>query len=239
VNRVGHIGFHAQKQAGKYYVGVVLPVGRMTAAQMRGLAEIAERYGSGTIRLTVWQNLLISDIPAEQIGAAKMELRKLDLDCSASSIRAGLVACTGNAGCKYAAANTKAHAIAVANYLDGRVQLDTPINIHLTGCHHSCAQHYIGDIGLIATKVAVGDDMVEGYHLFVGGGYGAEQGIARELCRDVTATELPIVLDQLIARYLDRRESAEESFRQFVLRHSTEQLQQMFARKQAAAVVAA
>ena len=81
INRMAHLGFHAQKQPNMYYVGVVLPVGRMRAAQMRGLADIADRYGSGTIRLTVWQNLLISDIPPEKVGAVKLELRQIGLHC--------------------------------------------------------------------------------------------------------------------------------------------------------------
>ena len=235
VQKHGHIGFHAQKQSGLYYVGVVLPVGRMTVQQMRGLADIAERFGSGTIRLTVWQNLLISDIPAACIDEAKASLRAIGLDYSTSSLRAGLVACTGNAGCKYAAANTKAHALVLANYLEHRVQLDQPINIHLTGCHHSCAQHYIGDIGLIATTIAVGEEMVEGYHLFVGGGYGAEQGIARELYRDVTASELPSLLDRVLQGYLEHRNAPGESFRQFVLRHTSDALKEVFERTAAAA----
>ncbi len=159
VRKHGHVGFHVQKQQGMYYCGVVLPVGRMTCGQMRGIARIAERHGSGTIRLTVWQNLLISDIPSEKVVVVKRELREIGLHYSAGGIRGGLVACTGNAGCKYAAANTKGHAMQAADYLEGRVKLDQPINIHFTGCHHSCAQHYIGDIGLLATKVCVDEEM--------------------------------------------------------------------------------
>ena len=73
-----------------------------------------------------------------------------------------------------------------------------PINIHLTGCPNSCAQHYIGDIGLLGTKVAVGEDMVEGYHVFVGGGYGADQDIGREIYRDVMAEDAPAVIERML-----------------------------------------
>src|SRR4029434_5913299 len=100
---------------------------------------------------------------------------------SASSIRAGIVACTGNGGCKFSASDTKSHALAIAEYLEPRIKVDQPVNIHLTGCPHSCAQHYIGDIGLLGTKVTVGEETIEGYHLFVGGGYGEQQHIARQL----------------------------------------------------------
>ena len=137
----GHIGVHRQKQPGLNYLGLVLPVGRVTSEQMRGIAEIAQRFGSGTIRLTVWQNLLISDVADRDIGVCVAAIAALGLGVEASAIRRGLVACTGNAGCKFAAANTKGHALKLADYLEMRLDIDTPINIHLTGCHHSCAQH--------------------------------------------------------------------------------------------------
>ncbi len=181
IDRHGHLGFHPQRQAGLFYVGVLLPVGRMTTEQMIGLAEVAERHGSGTIRLTVWQNLLISDIPEERIPKVKTELEALGCHWEASHIRGALVACTGNAGCKFAASNTKRHALEIVRHLEGRIELELPINIHVTGCPNSCAQHFLGDIGLLGAGVAVGDDMVEGYHIFVGGGYGAQQAIGREV----------------------------------------------------------
>lgn len=221
----GHIGVHPQKQAGMNYIGVVLPVGRMTADQMRAIAEIADRYGNGSIRLTVWQNLLITNVADAKVAQVQHDLEAIGLGSSATSIRGGLIACTGSAGCKFAAANTKKHAMQIADYLESRIELDQPINIHLTGCHHSCAQHYIGDIGLIATKVSVGEDMVEGYHLFVGGGYGTEQGIASELRRDVIADDLPATLERLLRAYLDQRNPA-ETFLEFVKRTPIERLKE-------------
>ena len=224
----GHIGVFPQKQPGLLYAGVLLPVGHMTCQQMRGLAKIADRHGGGTIRLTVWQNLIISDIPELEIGPVKEELSELGLGISASGVRGGLVACTGAAGCKYAAAHTKQHALQIVDYLDSKIELSHPVNIHLTGCPHSCAQHYIGDIGLLATKVAVGeDDMVEGYHIFVGGGYGATQGLAREIFRDVVADEVPRAIERMLRAYVDNA-SANETFREFVIRHSSEQLKELF-----------
>jgi ferredoxin-nitrite reductase len=177
----GHIGVYAQKQAGLNYLGLVLPVGRLTTEQMRGLAEISERFGSGTLRFTVWQNLLISDVADRDVGIAIAAINALGLGVEASAIRRGLVACTGNAGCKFSASNTKGHALRLADYLEARLAVDLPINIHLTGCHHSCAQHYVGDIGLLACKVDLdkegGEDSVEGYHVYIGGG--AACGLAR------------------------------------------------------------
>jgi ferredoxin-nitrite reductase len=230
VDKHGHVGVHPQKQAGKCYIGVVLPVGRITALQMRQLAEISRKFGGGEVRLTVWQNLLISDIDTRDIARVQQEIEKIGLHWSAASVRAGLVACTGSAGCKFAAADTKKHALALADYLQTRVKLDQPINIHLTGCHHSCAQHYIGDIGMLATKIAVGEEMVEGYHVYIGGGYGAERGIGREICRDVPATQLPRRLEKMLGIYLDHR-LGNETFRQFVQRHPTEELKGLFEGK--------
>ncbi len=223
-DRWAHVGFHHQKQSGYTYVGVVLPVGRLTVKQAEGLADIAQRFGGGTIRLTVWQNLLISDIAERDVETVKLAIEALDLEWDASSFRSGLVACTGNAGCKFAASNTKSQALILAKYLEERLSLDRPINIHLTGCHHSCAQHYIGDIGLEATKVEVGEELVEGYHFCVGGGWGQEQGIARRLFDSIPFDEIPILAERLIGSYLDLRMGPEESFARFVRRHELEEL---------------
>jgi ferredoxin-nitrite reductase len=230
VAKHGHLGVHPQKQPGLFYVGVLTPVGRLESDQLRGLADLADRHGSGTLRLTVWQNLLISDVPGERVPEVKQGLENLGLHWDATNVRGGLVACTGNAGCKYAAANTKRHARAIADHLEPRVTLDQPLNIHVTGCHHSCAQHYIGDIGLLATQVEAGDETVEGYHVFVGGGYGAEQGLGRELYRGVPAGEVPAVTERMVRAYLDHRRGPEESFLDFVRRHPTDQLKDLFTR---------
>jgi ferredoxin-nitrite reductase len=223
VQPLAHIGVHPQRD-GKQYIGVVLPVGRMKTEQLRGLAAIADRYGSGAIRLTVWQNLLISDIEPANVDRVKQELEKLGLHWSATNVRAGLVACTGNAGCKFSASNTKSHALAIADYLDSRLSLDVPLNIHLTGCHHSCAQHYIGDIGLLATKVPQGDDQIEGYHLYLGGGYGEQRAIGREIYRNIPAADVPPRIEQMLLAYLANRRDDEETFREFTRRFEIQDL---------------
>jgi ferredoxin-nitrite reductase len=229
VAKHGHIGVHEQKQPGLRYVGVALSVGRMTCAQIRALADIAADFGSGTIRLTVWQNLIISDIPADRVDDVKGAIEQAGLGWSATSVRGGLVACTGNAGCRFAAANTKLHATQIGDHLDPRVALDQPINIHLTGCPHSCAQHFIGDVGLLATKVpAAGDEMVEGYHIYVGGGYGEQQGIGREIYRNIPAADAPAVIERMLRAYLAERQSPQESFLEFVRRLPADALMSVF-----------
>jgi ferredoxin-nitrite reductase len=200
-DRRGHIGVHPQRQPGLNYIGVIGPVGRLTTARMRGLAAIADRHGSGTIRLTVWQNLLLSDIADAELDAARAAIAALGLASEASPLRGGLVACTGNAGCKFAAADTKSHAARLADWLDARITLPAPVNIHLTGCHHSCAQHYIADIGLLGAKVERGEDLVEGYDLHVGGGAGAEQKIGRLIRPKVAFDDLPPMLLALLTAW--------------------------------------
>lgn len=224
-NRQAHVDFHPQSQPGLNYVGLVLPVGRMTSSQARGLAEIANRYGSGILRLTVWQNLLIPNIPDEDCDAVRDAIVELGLHFSSTNFRAGLIACTGSAGCKFAGADTKLNAIQISEYLEQRFTLDSPINIHLTGCHHSCAQHYIGDIGLIATKVEVEDDVVDGYDILVGGGWGARQNIARPVREKVPIDEVPEQVAAIISAYLDQRIS-DEPFDQFIARQSDSALQE-------------
>src|ERR1700722_17464686 len=177
-HRTAHIGVHAQKQPGLNWIGVVVPVGRLSVAQMRGLAQISRELGDGDIRLTVWQNLLLAGVAGENLTAATARIEALGLAIEANAVRSGLVACTGNTGCKFAASDTKRHAEEIARWCDTRVALDTPVNIHLTGCHHSCAQHYVAEIGLLACKVQANEDAdpVEGYHIYIGGGFRPNAG---------------------------------------------------------------
>jgi ferredoxin-nitrite reductase len=228
VDRYGHIGVHDQVQPGLCYIGVVFPVGRVTSAQMRGLAHVAEHYGSGMLRLTVWQSLLISDIPHGKAASATAEIEAFGLGTKASAVRGGLVACTGNIGCKFALANTKRDALALADRLDARLALDTPLNIHITGCPNSCAQHAVGDIGLLATKVDAGDDEIEGYHLHVGGGSGAEQRLGREILQSVPAEDVPARVEALLRAYLAHRRDG-ETFFDFAGRHSDAELSAMLS----------
>lgn len=227
-DRTAHIGFHPQKQQDLYYLGVVLPVGRIEARQLRQLADIAGRYGRGEMRLTVWQNVIIPHIAAADIEHVKRAIEEAGLGWDASSFRAGLVACTGNAGCKFAASNTKRHAMQLAEYLQSRFQLEQPINIHLTGCHHSCAQHYIGDIGLLGCQVEAGDDMVEGYHVHLGGGWGDRQGIARVVRQHVAFEQVPQVVASVIEGYLEQRQLGED-FAAFAARKTDEELKDLVA----------
>jgi ferredoxin-nitrite reductase len=224
----GHAGVFRQKQSGRNYIGVVIPVGVMTTRQMRRVATLSANYGSACLRLTPWQNLLIPDIPDAFVETVKRQIVRIGFHFEAHSIMGGLIACTGNTGCKWAATDTKGQALALAAHLTTRVQLDQPINIHLTGCPHSCAQHYIGDIGLQGVKVNVSGASVEGYNVVLGGGHGAASGIGRDIFKGISFAEIPVLLEQVLKTYVARR-SRGETFAEFTRRHEVKQLQEMFS----------
>jgi ferredoxin-nitrite reductase len=220
IDRAGHIGVHSQLQPELNYIGVSVPVGRLPVLQMRALAQIADEYGSGELRLTVWQNVLIPNVLASRVSEAKQALQEAGLSYEAGTVMRGTVACTGNRGCRYAATDTKSHAVELAHLLDSRFELDKPVNLHVTGCPHSCAQHYVGDIGLLGTKV----NGEEGYQVVIGGGSDEDRGLARVLIPTVQYSQLPARLEQLFAAFVEQRHNC-ESFLQFSRRHSIQELQ--------------
>ncbi len=225
-----HINAHEQKQEGLSWLGVYVPVGILQSDEARAIANVAEEFGTGELRLTIFQNLIIPNIPTEKIPEARAKLAEAGLGTEASFIRGGVAACTGNRYCKFASSDTKGHAIQVVEFLEERITLDQPLNIHVTGCPHSCAQHYIGDIGMLACKVAVEGESepVEGYHVFVGGGFGADKKrFGRQLFKSVPAgEELNLKILALLTAYLSNRESG-ETFLDFSTRHEIEALEAM------------
>ncbi|WP_398482079.1 NirA family protein [Tardiphaga sp.] len=228
-DRTAHLGVHRQKQDGLNWIGVVLPLGKMTSDQMRGLAKIASDLGDGDIRLTVWQNLLIPGVKDANVALAIAAIEAIGLAVKTTEIRAGLIACTGRAGCKFGNADTKRTATNIAEWCDTRVEVDTPINIHLTGCHHSCAQHYISDIGMIGARVQVedSDDAVDGFHIFTGGGFGPQADVGQELYQNVKSEDAPAVVEKLLKAYLANRASPDETFLTFSRRHDAAALRKL------------
>jgi ferredoxin-nitrite reductase len=222
-----HVGVYPQKQRGLNYVGVAIPVGQITPKQLLRLADLADNYGSGEIRLTVWQNLVIPNVPDGFVETLKKALVKMGLDWRQSNLRSGVIACTGNSYCKFASSNTKGHAIELTNYLDKRIQLDRPVNIHLTGCPNSCAQHYMGDIGLLGAKVKVAGESVEGYHVFIGGGFGKNQAVGRQIFQGISFEQLKPTVEKMLHGYL-RHRTPGETFQAFTNRHDLNTLQAIF-----------
>jgi ferredoxin-nitrite reductase len=222
-----HVGVYPQKQKGLNYCGVGIPVGQITPKQLLRLADLADNYASGEVRLTVWQNLVIPNVPDAFVETLKKALVKMGFDWRQSNLRSGIIACTGNSYCKFASANTKGHALELATYLDKRIQLDQPVNIHLTGCPNSCAQHYMGDIGLLGAKVKVAGETFEGYHVFIGGGFGKNQAVGRQIFQGISFEQLKPTLAKMLEGYLRHRGPA-ESFQAFTARHDLNTLQAIF-----------
>jgi ferredoxin-nitrite reductase len=234
VNRTAHIGVYPQAQPDMNYIGVAVPVGRLLVPQMLALADIADCFGNGEVRLTVWQNLVIPNIPTAMVDAAVAAITAAGLKVEVGAVMGGTVACTGNQGCKYAASDTKTHAVALANFLDARFPIKQPVNLHVTGCNHSCAQHYIGDIGMMGVKV----EGEEGYQVSLGGGSDADQGLARELIPAIKFADLPPVIERLFVAYTAQREP-EETFLSFTRRHTIDDLKAFCSTEAAAANIAA
>ena len=180
------------------------------------------------IRLKAYDHRVLDQSVGEIVETVKRSLRRAGLDSEASSLAGGLVACTGSKGCKYAATDTKGHAIALAEFLNKRLQLDQPINIHFTGCPHSCAQHYVGDIGLQGVKVASGSVSGEGYNIVLGGGTGPNAGVGREVFKGISSAEVPLLIERILKTYLGRRNQG-ESFLDFARRHELKELQELFS----------
>ncbi len=210
----GHLGVYEQPN-GLNYVGFSVAEGRMSSENMVKIADLAEKYGRGEIRLTVWKSLIIPGVAEEHLEALKEGIVDAGFFYSGTAISGGLIACTGNTGCKFAATNTRGQATILKDYLEKKVELDQPINIHLTGCNHSCAQHYIGDIGMMGVKVKDADgESVEGYNIVLGGGVDDDQFVARDAFKAIPFEQIPPLIEALLLYYLNNRKG-KETFAQF------------------------
>ncbi len=220
-----HLGVHPQRQPGLSYIGIILPLGQLLSKQLHSLTDLAQTYGSGTLRLTPWQNLLISDIPNSSIPHLKDEIERLGLYWNANHIQGSLVACTGKTGCASSATDTKGQALAIAEYLEKHITLDVPVKIHFSGCSKSCAYHGKSDITLLGTLIEKDGTLVEGYHIYVGD---KEQAFGRELYTNVCLAVMPHRILQMLQVYQIKRTQADESFGEFTNRYTIAKLRQLF-----------
>ncbi len=226
-DKKGHFGVHQQSQEGLNYIGVVTPVGRVLPEQMRQMSALADKFGKADIRLTTWHNFIIPHVKDEDVSAVLEGVKESGLSHTTTNVSSGLVACTGSVGCKFAAANTKANASVLTKYLEEKVELDTPLNIHVTGCANSCAQHYIGDIGLQGTPCKVNGETVEGYDIVLGGGVDDNRAIAQDVFESIPFTEVPDLIVYMLTVYMQKRDEGED-FASFTRKHSSEELKELF-----------
>jgi len=224
-----HVGIHPQKQDGLAYVGIAVLRGRVQAAQLRALAALALRYGSGDLRTTGMQNLLVLNVPRPRAEALGREVEGLGLRLEGSPFWRGTIACTGSEFCKIALTETKGFARHLVDDLEARLPgFEQHLKIHVTGCPNSCGQHWIADIGLEGKKTKVDGQMVDAYYFCVGGAVGAHQATARPVGYRTAATEVPAAIERLLRVYLaERREG--DNFRQFCAARSDEEIRTILA----------
>ncbi len=220
------VGVHPQQQAGLFWVGLLVPTGRISAAQLAEAVRLARVYGTGEIRLTQNQNFLLPHIPGDQVPALLAEPLLQQLQPAAPTLQRHVVACTGLPYCVFATIETKGSAWELAQELDQRLELDVPIRLHLSACPHSCAQHSIADIGLQGGLIRnpAGGPKLTAADILLGGALGDEATIARRVATKVPFSELPDRLEHLLRSYLARRESPAESFRAWVRGQDNDQL---------------
>jgi sulfite reductase (ferredoxin) len=224
-----HTGIHPQRQKGLSYVGASVLRGRITPQQLQLAANLAERYGDGSVRTTMMQNILIANIPATEAQTVADELTRAGLPVKASAFARATVACTGSEYCKLALTETKGFARWLTTELDERLPgFDQQLKLHITGCPNSCGQHWIADIGIEGKKIKVDGKMVDAYYFCVGGALGQFAAIARPVGYRCAATDVPDAIERLMVAFQSER-SAGENLRQFFARHSSDVLRGLLA----------
>ena len=224
---IDHVGVHKQVD-GRNYVGVAPASGRVSGTTLVALADAAERAGSGRVRLTPQQKIVVLDVADDALDALKAELNVLGLQAEPSPWRRATMACTGIEFCKLAIVETKERAIRLVEELEKRladVAPDVPISIHLNGCPNACARTQVADIGLKGQIVTDAEgNQVEGFQVHLGGGLGLDAGFGRKLRGlKITSADLGDYVDRIVRRFVAQRADGER-FAQWVLRAGEDDL---------------
>jgi len=193
-----HIGIHAQKQAGKYYAGINVPVGRLSANDLFDLARLAEVYGESEIRLTVEQNVIIPHLAEANLETFLSESLLEKFSIEPDPLTRSLVSCTGAQFCNFALVETKQRALDVARQLEAELNIPDGVRIHWTGCPNSCGQPQVANIGLMGTKARKDGNMVEAVDLFMGGKVGKDAQLGQRVQKGIPCEDLPQVLRQIL-----------------------------------------
>ncbi len=206
-----HIGVHRQ-QDGRFYVGFAPRVGRVDGTTLTKIAELAEAHGSGRLRTTVEQKMIVLDVAEDQVAPLSAGLEALGLTTTPSPFRRGTMACTGIEFCKLAIVETKGRASSLIDELERRLpEFDEPVTINVNGCPNSCARIQTADIGLKGQLVTDADGkQVEGYQVHLGGSLGLDPAFGRKVRGlKVTAAELPDYIERVLTRYHAERQDGE------------------------------
>ena len=211
-----HIGVNPQQQPGLNFVGFSIVSGRISTKQLKRIAALAQRYGDGTLRLSATQNILVLNVPDENIDALVVAADLTGVSVGGSPFQRGTLSCTGREYCKLALTETKHFSIHLAAELEERLPGFTQaIKLHVAGCPNACGQQWIADVGLQGVLLNQGGTQVEGFDVFVGGGLGVNSGLARRVGFRAPADDVPDVLERLFQRYETTR-APSEIFRSWV-----------------------
>jgi sulfite reductase (ferredoxin) len=224
-----HVGIHTQKQEGLTYVGAAVLRGKLTADQMRATAELATRMGSGDLRTTNMQNLIVVNVPEAEAQTLAGELGEIGLPAAGSPFWRGAVACTGTEFCKLAITETKGFTRWLVSELDARLpEFTQDLKLNVTGCPNACGQHWIADIGIEGKKIKVEGEMLDAYYFCVGGSVGEFASIARPVGYRCLASEVPDAIERLLRGFQAERNPG-ENLRRFFARHSDSQIRELLA----------
>lgn len=193
-----HLGVHPQKQAGLNYVGLHVPVGRLYANDFFELSRLADTYGSGEVRLTVEQNLILVNVPDEKLEALLAEPLLTKFRVDPHNLQRSVVSCTGAQFCKFALIETKNRALAMVAALEKELTVPKPVRIHWTGCPNSCGQPQVADIGLMGTKVRKDGKTVDGADVYLGGKVGKDAHLGTCVHKSIPCDELQPLLAQIL-----------------------------------------
>lgn len=218
-------GIHKQKQEGLNYIGVNIPVGRLTPDEVLEFARISKQYGNGEIRNCNSQNLIIPNIPDGNLEAIQKEPIFKKYTFEPAKFTGYAISCTGTQFCNLALVETKERMKDIASFLDKEVDIDVPVRIHMVGCPNSCGQRPIAEIGLQGLKMRNKEkQMIEAFEIYVGGTLNAGGKFNERLKGKIEADRLPDVLKQLLT-YFKETKLAGETFLEYVERVGQEPLQ--------------
>jgi len=217
-----HIGVHAQRQDGLSYIGVPVPLGLSSGDQLIAVADLVESFG-GDVRLTRQQNLIVTGV--SDVDATVARLTELGLPLETNEIWAGSIACTGEPHCNFSVGETKERLRLLLGHLERTFGDEIEeLRLHLDGCPHACAQHWVGDLGFQATTGKDADgNRISAYDIFVRGSLGPAPAVGASLFRRVASAQLEEAVEGLVRGWLDGRSDG-ETFTEFQRRVSDDEL---------------